>query len=289
MHCRYSVIGVFFFVLVGVWAFFAWSSFFPKPTSSNVLLVTAIPPNPCKTDYGDHYNLLSIKNKQDYANIHGYIVFVGSEQIDPSLDGAWNKAALMKRLMETTNYEWYVWVDIDALVVNQEFALPLNKYHGRDFILWGQEAQIFDKGDPHSGLNSGVFLLRKSEWSKQFIDEVCSLGKKDNQEVLQNGLQSTFNMALFDQNAFVFVLKKLGRLRSIPHIVLERSYYLNGNWRELGPEVLSKKNPFIVHFAGCRFCEGGQIPEEDKTLCKANFLPTFDFAHKLALSRLKLG
>jgi hypothetical protein len=145
-----------------------------------VMIVTGISPRECKAESGDHITLLSVKNKQDYARLHGYEFYLSAHQSDPQLKGAWNKVALVRDLLQQNpDVEWVVWMDYDALIIDMEFQLPLNRYIGRDFVLWGQAEELFEVGDAHMGLNTGVFLIRNSEWSIAMLNETSRYGVDD--------------------------------------------------------------------------------------------------------------
>ena len=46
--------------------------------------------------------------------------------------------------------EWLLWVDMDVLLVDMAFNMPLNKYLGQDLVLWGN-AQHLAAGDLYRG------------------------------------------------------------------------------------------------------------------------------------------
>lgn len=51
----------------------------------NVVIATAIPPNPCAFPTADYINKLSVANKQDYAHRHGFEVHLSAGLIDPNV------------------------------------------------------------------------------------------------------------------------------------------------------------------------------------------------------------
>ena len=55
------------------------------PGMPNVVIVTAIPADPCQFPTADLINKLSVINKQDYARLHGFELHVSSDVIDPSV------------------------------------------------------------------------------------------------------------------------------------------------------------------------------------------------------------
>jgi len=46
--------------------------------------------------------------------------------------------------------EWYLWVDIDTVIIDVTFTLPFERFHGKDFITWGNSTRIL-AGDPLNG------------------------------------------------------------------------------------------------------------------------------------------
>ena len=55
------------------------------PEQPNVVIITAIPPDPCQFPIADLINKLSVVNKQDYAHRHGFELHVSSDIIDPNV------------------------------------------------------------------------------------------------------------------------------------------------------------------------------------------------------------
>jgi hypothetical protein len=55
------------------------------PEEPNVVIVTAIPADPCQFPIADLINKLSVVNKQDYAHLHGFELHVSSDVIDPNV------------------------------------------------------------------------------------------------------------------------------------------------------------------------------------------------------------
>lgn len=51
--------------------------------------------------------------------------------------------------------EWLLWLDMDMVLENITFSLPLDSYAGKDFILWGQPEWIM-KGHNAKGAPASV-------------------------------------------------------------------------------------------------------------------------------------
>ncbi|KAI3658524.1 hypothetical protein MP638_004835 [Amoeboaphelidium occidentale] len=256
------------------------------PSSPKALIVTAVAPKPCSAPGGDFLTMLSIKNKQDYARLHGYGFYLSTEQSDPLLKGAWNKVALVRDLLKnsTEKYEWIVWMDYDALIMDMKFKIPFTEYKsgGFDLVLWGQERELFELGDAHMGLNTGVFYVRNTQWSRDLFQETSIYGHdngKKHEEVLKAEL-GNYDWALFDQNGFCYVLKTWNNVKlNKRKTKLENGYVLNGYWKDW-IDLNGKSLPFVKHFMGCQFCSGINKAEGD--LCRSDFESTYEVANSLS-------
>lgn len=133
---------------------------------------------------------MATKNKQDYASIKGYKFYLSNKLTHNNLNGAWNKVALILKLLRIKSLEWIVWMDYDSLIMDFDFNIPFEKYEGKDLILWflvcltlrGQEKELFEIGDAHNGLNTGVMLIRNTLWSRQFFEQVSLLGTNNGKQ-----------------------------------------------------------------------------------------------------------
>lgn len=46
--------------------------------------------------------------------------------------------------------QWYLWVDIDTVIIDVTFKLPFDRFVGKDFVTWGNQTRIL-AGDPLNG------------------------------------------------------------------------------------------------------------------------------------------
>jgi hypothetical protein len=107
-----------------------------------------------------------------HSEIHHYPIFVLDR---PIVDGLWSKeAALLAVLLhemakpEDVRLRWLMWFDADTLVVNPlisvEAFLPTNGLDGINLLVT----------EDWNGLNNGVFVLRVSAWSVNFLANILS-------------------------------------------------------------------------------------------------------------------
>ena len=131
-----------------------------------ILIATATQPAPCTTAHGDHVIGLSLKNKLQYATLHGYAVWPSTELLSPwDLGGQWNKVALLSILMDEAggayDGEWIMWMDDDAIFCDMRFTFPLDAYDaaGIDLVMWGDDKMTYEQGDSE-GINTGAARCR---------------------------------------------------------------------------------------------------------------------------------
>lgn len=101
----------------------------------------------------------SIANKHQYANLHGYDVVVADDEVDPSRPAAWSKFPIIKRLLP--DYDFVAWVDADALFLNTSIRLEHVVDDAHDLFFARDESDI----------NSGVFVVRNSDFALWWLDE----------------------------------------------------------------------------------------------------------------------
>lgn len=202
--------------------------------TSQLLIATATQPAPCTTAHGDHVIQLSLKNKLQYATLHGYAVWPSTELLSPwDLGGQWNKVALLSVLMEPKRSgggggggayegEWILWMDDDAIIVDMRFTFPLEQYDaaGIDLVMWGDGQMTYVDANSE-GINTGIMLVRVSDWSRELLAEWTRLASSNVRESLTN----------HDQGGLVHLLyHQPERWRS--KTLLERNFTMNGHWPE---------------------------------------------------------
>jgi xyloglucan 6-xylosyltransferase len=222
-----------------------------KNEKESILLVTAIPPTPCKSPIGDFVHIQSIKNKLQYSQMKTFSFHFNMFEVDPLLKALWNKIALLLYILENNlNYDWIIWMDVDALILDMDFDIPFQDYSQYDLVLYGDNHKLYNETDTLLGLNNGVLFIRNSQWSRNFIKKACDLGKHG-EEIMKSTLKN-YRKHLLDQNAFGTLLYQEKALRS--RVFFERRFQINGYWE--AAKKIQGWHPFIIHFAGCEFCDG---------------------------------
>eukprot|EP00977_Amphora_coffeiformis_P022855 scaffold11639_cov172-Amphora_coffeaeformis.AAC.32 len=102
-------------------------------------------------------------NKEAYARKHGYYLFDESDSLDTTRPPSWSKIKAAQRLLTEENCDWVFWLDADTVVMNSaktiESFLPADKT--KDLLITGQKGGSY---------NAGAWLIRNSEWSREFLN-----------------------------------------------------------------------------------------------------------------------
>mmetsp|Transcript_25146 Transcript_25146/g.81887 ORF Transcript_25146/g.81887 Transcript_25146/m.81887 type:complete len:839 (+) Transcript_25146:3-2519(+) len=274
------------------------------PSGARVMMVTANQPLPCTTRRGDWIMELALRNKLMYATLHDYKTWWSTELVSAwDLEAAWNKIPLLYVLMHpespvTQGVEWLLWMDDDAIFTDMNFTMPLEQYDrdGINLVIWGDPQRVYRANDIQ-GLNTGVFLLRKCEWSRQLMAEVAALATPSIRRQIGN------KGRIAEQGALTWVLHSQAE-RWKDRVQLERNFTLNGNWMDYAKKWVPGKPklalpvwgndaiPFVVQYAGCQMCRGhsenGSWHDGGVRKCQNAFIEAYTFGDDQVLSLLGL-
>lgn len=117
--------------------------------------------------YGDEYlRLADLVNprKQAYCRQRGYRFVDKREPLDPTRHPVWNKLLAVQEALSES--EWVFWSDIDTVLWNEAVKLE-------NFIDVDEKKQLIIQ-ENHEGLNAGLFFLRQSPWSFEFLEHLLS-------------------------------------------------------------------------------------------------------------------
>ena len=104
----------------------------------------------------------SVANKQAYADRHGYDMIYDEKIVDASRPASWSKILAMRKYLP--KYDFLLYMDVDTIISNFDVRLEDIVDYEYDQIL------AADK----NGLNCGVWMIRNTEWSLWFLDEMWS-------------------------------------------------------------------------------------------------------------------
>ena len=125
----------------------------------------------------------------------------------------------------TQGVEWLLWMDDDAIFTDMN-TFPFDVYDeaGVNVVIWGDPQRVFRANDIQ-GLNTGVFLLRKCEWSRQLMAEVAALATPSIRRQIGN------KGRIAEQGALTWVLHSQAS-KWKDKVLLERNFTMNGNWMD---------------------------------------------------------
>ena len=105
------------------------------------------------------------KNKQNYANKHGYQLFDGSDLVDNSRPPGWSKVPVIRRLLKEENCTWVFFLDADTVIMDSNRRLE-------EFLPADPTKHIVMAPDKtmKNGYNSGAWFLRNSEWGLELLE-----------------------------------------------------------------------------------------------------------------------
>jgi hypothetical protein len=135
------------------------------------------------TENREPFAQYSIPSFIKYAERWGYDLYVFPMSLDISRPTPWSKIKAMLDLMKADEYEWYVWLDDDIYITNPNYQLIqcINDY-GRQADLIVSAHKSLPTGP--EDINSGLFLIRNSAWSREFLERVWDIGNyRYNKEV----------------------------------------------------------------------------------------------------------
>lgn len=142
----------------------------PRPKLA-VITFNDVPPVNHTFKY-DVLGRMAVENRRRYCARHGYD-FVSAVTIARDRPACWAKIPAILQAFDT--HDWVLWADSDALVVNP--AQPVEAFcdPAYDLIVQTHEPYYRLLGIPlaegirRMPINSGVFLIRASDWSRDFL------------------------------------------------------------------------------------------------------------------------
>lgn len=140
------------------------------------LLVSGSQPGPCANPLGDFYHLKFLKNRIDYARLHGLEFFYNMATFEKEMSSFWAKLPLLRKIMlNHPDVEWIWWMDSDAIFTDMTFEMPMEKYGRNNLIVHGFHNLLYEQ-HRWIGLNTGSFLLRNCQWSLDLLDALAPFG-----------------------------------------------------------------------------------------------------------------
>lgn len=178
---------------------------------------------------------ISSINHENYCRRHGYD-YISDVEIDRTRPACWSKILAVLKALKT--YEWVLWIDSDTLFSN--VSKPADDFCDPAFDLIAQEQEFWweliglPNGTDRFPINSGVFLIRSTPWSVQFLNEAYRQVQFVSCSELWNGIG--------DQEAMNHVIRANPEYRM-------RIGYKNG--LQISPRLYTP-DYLLIHFYGNR-------------------------------------
>jgi len=120
-----------------------------------------------KCDYGDYASM----NHHEYANKHGYSYIKEIVKNDDYLDWrpTWIKIHSIKKFLPL--FDYVVWIDADAVFVNQEIKIEEFIFEGIDLIIPKMEIDR-NTGNVWTHTTTGFMIWKNSEWSQEILNKL---------------------------------------------------------------------------------------------------------------------
>lgn len=167
---------------------------------------------------------IALADRRRYCTLHGYD-FIDDVPVAPGRPICWSKIPAM--LDALSRYEWVLWADSDALIINlstrlEEFCDPVF-----DLIVQSQDHFFTRLGiEPALGLtrmpiNTGVFLMRSTRWSLEFLSQAYEQTQFITAGEVWDGVG--------EQEAMIYLLKNqphdLRRIKYVDHLQNHPKFY----------------------------------------------------------------
>lgn len=120
-----------------------------------------------KCDYGDYASL----NHHEYANKHGYsyIKEIVKDSDYTEWHPTWIKIDIIKKYLLL--FDYVVWIDADAVFVNQHIKIEEFITENVDLVLPKLEVDR-NTGNMWTHTTTGFMVWKNSEWSKNILNEL---------------------------------------------------------------------------------------------------------------------
>ena len=109
----------------------------------------------------------TLPNHYGYGKKYGYTVIDQSILLDTTRPPAWSKIRAVQAMFTLYKCEWVLWLDADIVIMNS--SIPLESIIPHPDSNQNSAVDLIVTTDRRFTANSGAWLIRNSEWSKQFL------------------------------------------------------------------------------------------------------------------------
>lgn len=130
-------------------------------------------------------DITSARNRA-YCLRHGFSFGLSIGEPESGVHPVYGKIELLRSQLLTSRSDWFLWMDADAVILNQELDARAFLDEAFDLII----------SNDCNGLNSGVFFIRNSPWSRALIESVYALRRVMPNETMaeQNAMRALLSI-----------------------------------------------------------------------------------------------
>lgn len=174
-----------------------------RPQDIAVITFNDVPPHNPTFKY-DVLGCMAIENHRRYCERHGY-AFISDVPVARDRPACWAKIPALLQAIET--HRWVLWADSDTLIFAADW--PVHALCDDDYDLIVQSHDAFFRyigvplaeGRARMPINTGVFLLRSSAWSRAFLRRAYAQTQFVSDDAMWNGIgEQEAMIALLRQN-----------------------------------------------------------------------------------------
>ncbi|KAI0513939.1 hypothetical protein KFK09_009971 [Dendrobium nobile] len=191
-------------------------------------------------------------NKRAYAARMGYDFVDAHDLVDPGRPPSWSKIVAVRS--QLPSHDWVFWNDADTVVTNPDISLEniLGAVIGQADFETSPDLVVTEDVN---GINAGVFFVRRSKWSENFLETWWNLTS-----FVQFGSTKSG-----DNDALKYLIRNLSshelrsHVRISPMQCLFNSYPWYPSWKSVHQLIFSSgavwrgvysRGDFMVHLAG---------------------------------------
>lgn len=183
----------------------------------------------------DDYAKLTVINKQEYADKHGYDYINLTSGFDSDRHPSWSKTLFIKQYL--SDYDYVFWMDSDALFMRYDIKLEsfINGNEKYDLIFENEDWNTTE----YKTFNAGVFFTKNTPFSFDFLDKVY--------EPQYLNVIDRINGAWWEQGAMWEIVnnEKYDNILYIPNRPFNAVIV-----GYIGEEHAYREGDFVCHFAG---------------------------------------
>lgn len=206
---------------------------------------------------------------EKYAKKHNYDFIYQDSILDKNLPVYWQKPIMIKKVLDTNDYNWVFYIDSDSMIMNHDIKLESLIDNNYDIIMSKTiyctdftNPNFSNLTDPNTLVNASHILIKNTELSKNFLNDI----------IKNDRIKVPLDIFDFDNRAFRMLITHIPEYRKATKIIEEK--LLNSVWPMNIPHMLHdfkswndnnniyREGNFTVHVVGYPLDERSKILKE---------------------------